>query len=245
MPAAIDLIGQRFGRLVALEPARTAKGVRGWLCQCDCGQQIIVVTDALGTGNTASCGCTRKGFIDRTGHRYGNLTVLYEDTSQKFKQAQWVCLCVCGIQVSRRGGDLTYGRSAQDCGCIWRPHKGDARRLPSGVSALRALLRRFKYDAQKRGYSWALTDAQTKLLIQQPCFYCGELPTQVSAHPQQNGTYTYTGLDRKDNTRGYELDNVVACCKYCNYAKGERTIEIFLAWVARIQRRANSIRHSS
>lgn len=29
-----------------------------------------------------------------------------------------------------------------------------------------------------------------------------------------------SNLDRKDNSRGYDIDNVVVCCGRCNYAKG-------------------------
>jgi hypothetical protein len=64
MPAAIDITGQRFGRLVAL--ALHSKGQRNpqrhplWLCVCDCGQQTIVIVGSLRTGNTRSCGCLQR-----------------------------------------------------------------------------------------------------------------------------------------------------------------------------------------
>ena len=35
------------------------------------------------------------------------------------------------------------------------------------------------------------------------------------------GIYS-AGLDRKDNTKGYELDNVVGCCGACNIIRGDR-----------------------
>jgi len=56
MPAhPINLIGQRFGRLVALAYV----GVSRWNCQCDCGAEKIVETHALHSGRTRSCGCLR------------------------------------------------------------------------------------------------------------------------------------------------------------------------------------------
>ena len=54
-----DISGQRFGRLVALEP-QIATHVRGnmrWLCQCDCGNQKIVYGHLLAAGTTRSCRC--------------------------------------------------------------------------------------------------------------------------------------------------------------------------------------------
>lgn len=53
-----DLTGKRFGRLTALEPAVKENGKRGyWLCQCDCGKQVICYKENLCGGVTRSCGC--------------------------------------------------------------------------------------------------------------------------------------------------------------------------------------------
>lgn len=63
MPAAIDITGQRFGRLVALRLHAQSKyyGLRNrkWLCQCICGKQAIVVQQCLTSSHTKSCGCLR------------------------------------------------------------------------------------------------------------------------------------------------------------------------------------------
>lgn len=58
MPNALELRGQRFGRLIALQP--TCKRISGsivWLCQCDCGKQVEVKCICLSTQGTTSCGC--------------------------------------------------------------------------------------------------------------------------------------------------------------------------------------------
>jgi hypothetical protein len=59
MPARLDLTGERFGRLVALELAPRQKGRIYWVCRCDCGQQKTVSANKLMSGNTRSCGCLR------------------------------------------------------------------------------------------------------------------------------------------------------------------------------------------
>lgn len=56
----IDLTGKRYGRLVVLKQAEPNKGRIAWLCQCDCGNQKIVITTALRRGLAKSCGCLRK-----------------------------------------------------------------------------------------------------------------------------------------------------------------------------------------
>ena len=54
----LDLTGQRFGLLVALEPTdRRASTNVIWKCQCDCGNFCEVSSSHLMAGNTRSCGC--------------------------------------------------------------------------------------------------------------------------------------------------------------------------------------------
>jgi len=54
----IDITGQRFGRLTALEPsAPDSSGVFKWLCACDCGNRAAIRSTNLRSGNTRSCGC--------------------------------------------------------------------------------------------------------------------------------------------------------------------------------------------
>jgi len=58
MATKIDLVGQRFGRLVVLEAAGKNKhGQYIWKCECDCGKITFPVTDKLRKGYTKSCGC--------------------------------------------------------------------------------------------------------------------------------------------------------------------------------------------
>ena len=56
----IDLVGQRFGRLLVLEEAGRDKHKNVlWKCRCDCGNECVVRSGALRSGHTASCGCFR------------------------------------------------------------------------------------------------------------------------------------------------------------------------------------------
>jgi hypothetical protein len=57
-----NLIGKRFGKLIVLKFIDTDKyGHKEWLCNCDCGKQIIVRADSLKSKNTQSCGCLKFG----------------------------------------------------------------------------------------------------------------------------------------------------------------------------------------
>jgi hypothetical protein len=56
---AVDLDGQRFGRLVVIEriPGFNKSGHAKYLCQCDCGETSSVAGMRLRRGDTVSCGC--------------------------------------------------------------------------------------------------------------------------------------------------------------------------------------------
>ena len=57
-----DLTGEKFGRLVAIEPLeqRSKKGYVLWKCKCDCGNDAVVESRYLLNGSTKSCGCYHK-----------------------------------------------------------------------------------------------------------------------------------------------------------------------------------------
>ena len=57
MSKQLNLSGQRFGRLVAIEPAERQGRYTTWLCKCDCGKETVVRTINLRSGNSKSCGC--------------------------------------------------------------------------------------------------------------------------------------------------------------------------------------------
>lgn len=53
----IDLTGQRFGRLVALQFVGRVNDRTLWRCKCDCGKETITGYSNLYSGITRSCGC--------------------------------------------------------------------------------------------------------------------------------------------------------------------------------------------
>lgn len=64
MSKVIDLTGRRFGRLTVIERHGSDKrGSALWRCVCDCGNEVVVVSGSLRSGNTQSCGCL---WLERT-----------------------------------------------------------------------------------------------------------------------------------------------------------------------------------
>ena len=63
-----DLTGKRFGRLVVIVQAEDyiypdGHRMSRWLCQCDCGNTIVVNSNSLTRGLTQSCGCIKKKIL--------------------------------------------------------------------------------------------------------------------------------------------------------------------------------------
>lgn len=55
----VNMESVRIGRLVCVSRAGSARGKAAWLCRCDCGNETVVVGQALRRGTTHSCGCLR------------------------------------------------------------------------------------------------------------------------------------------------------------------------------------------
>lgn len=74
MSKAIDLTGQRFGRLTVVEKEGSREYRPGrhriyWRCKCDCGNECSVHTTDLRIGKIKSCGCLRREILDTIGER--------------------------------------------------------------------------------------------------------------------------------------------------------------------------------
>jgi len=55
----VDLVGQRFGRLVVVKRAGTLRKNARWECMCDCGATAFACSGDLRKGRPRSCGCLR------------------------------------------------------------------------------------------------------------------------------------------------------------------------------------------
>jgi hypothetical protein len=88
-----------------------------------------------------------------------------------------------------------------------------------------------------------LTVESFKRLTSSNCYYCGCRPQFVSYGMGPGFTpegiawsaYTYNGIDRVDNTKGYIEENCEPCCKTCNVMKGSLDQKQFLLKAIEIQ----------
>lgn len=81
-------------------------------------------------------------------------------------------------------------------------------------------LKVYRYSAKKRGYPFLLTKDQFDTVISSPCHYC-KTPNAM-------------GVDRKDNSLGYSVENSLPCCGVCNKMKMCTDYELFIEHIRRI-----------
>ena len=61
MRTVVNMTGRKFGRLTAIKREGSNADKKAlWLCECTCGNKVIVEGRNLRTDRTLSCGCLRK-----------------------------------------------------------------------------------------------------------------------------------------------------------------------------------------
>jgi len=169
------------------------------------------------------------------GKRYNRLVVLEQNGWKELtnnRTAIWKCLCDCGNIVDV---PLTYlnVESTGSCGCLQKEvaaRNGRANFKGDEISGFNKIKGEYKKRAKLKNMDFDLTDEQIRILFTDKCYYCEAEPKQISRVNaiEQRGLFLYNGIDRVDNTKGYTLENSVSCCKYCNTAKHDLTVEQFI-----------------
>lgn len=87
---AIDLNGKRFGRLVVLARSQNASNRKAtWLCQCDCGEQVVVRGEHLRRAFTNSCGCLRNELTSKRRTSHGHTRNDTVSRTYRIWQGMW------------------------------------------------------------------------------------------------------------------------------------------------------------
>lgn len=183
-------------------------------------------------------------FIDHTGKRIGNLTVIRKTGAFKYKSQSAVYLCKCDCGNFKEISTAEFS-SAKSCGCLRAAQKSKFKTmnvnktpswaLPAGESSRNALFKRYQKSATKRSYEFNLSLEEFADLVSKNCHYCALPPSQLTqdtARPKSK--FVYSGIDRKDNALGYSKENCVPCCKTCNRAKDIMSHSSFLEWIKRV-----------
>ncbi len=176
---------------------------------------------------------------DIIGQTFGQLTVISElSVRSVLGHIMIKCSCSCGNSTIVRKSSVTYGTSTS-CGCI----RIQLRRKIAGGVSIHTKFCAYKSSASARGYIFLLTKEQFKQISAQNCHYCNKPPAPHNRYYKLDGSLlagrtskesadrawiTFNGVDRKDNTIGYVIENCVPCCASCNLAKGEMSENTYI-----------------
>lgn len=188
---------------------------------------------------------------DLAGRRFCRLTAirrvapdeLVDEYPHRRRQAGWLCRCDCGVVKVVNVGNI---RNTKSCGCLNRETAACNGRNygPLIKDRMKFLAGRvanyYRANARKRGFDWSLSTDDVGDLIHRECYYCGASETNTFNTRNSRGeveSIPHNGIDRVDSAKGYVTGNVVPCCKICNTAKLNLTVEDFYSWVRRVHAR--------
>lgn len=135
----------------------------------------------------------------------------------------WLCgWCGVGFKVERR---IWAKELPKFCSYSCR-----AKKVFTKATTPEAIFRRdtnklftsYKANARHRFLDFDLTYEEFAAFIVKPCFYCESLDGKRR------------GIDRMDNAKGYERDNIVPCCAVCNKMKMDLSVDRFFEKITRI-----------
>lgn len=207
--ARLELTGKRFGKLLVKELLGTnEKQQTLWKCQCDCGNECIVIGSRLTFGKKTSCGCDTKEKYsksktkDLTGQRFGRLVVVQENGKIKGKTS-WLCKCDCGNERVAIGTYLKTGHT-KSCGCLLE----ETRKLPKKTTHKQSKSRLYKEWCSMKsrcgdGYHGKENYKEKGITV------CDEWQKfePFAEWALSSGYKDDLTLDRIDNDKGYSPDN--------------------------------------
>ena len=160
------------------------------------------------------------------------------DSSLGYTAGNVVACCTeCNRGKSNRTAEefLSWARSVSE----FNPdHTTGLRQNPDlpygeGCGRMKTLHRRYATSQRSRGILFDLDLFTFDALIRCQCNYCGQTPEDRKISNSKN-MLKCNGLDRQDSALNYTVDNVVPCCKICNFAKNTLSVSDFYSWVNRI-----------
>lgn len=142
------------------------------------------------------------------GQTIGKLKVLEFVPHHSKSGSHYKVICECGVGKIVNGSHMRKGRTLS-CGC---------KRFQENVTERRKRPYESLYNLFSKNKHVEMSYEEFLTFTERPCHYCNV----ALAWQKYSVVSTRYMLDRKDNTKGYVVENCVPCCRDCNYGKGNR-----------------------
>lgn len=171
------------------------------------------------------------------GEKNNRLKVIKFSHYDKRHRKHYLCLYDCGKYKTIQGSMLRSGNT-KSCGCLSTEVRKN-RRISKNHSEITAIILGYKRHAKDRKLKWCLERDFIELVILKSCHYCGEHPSNIKRTKNSiDFGMKYNGIDRIDSCKDYIKSNVVPCCKQCNLAKRNISVDEFRSWAIRLGQKA-------
>lgn len=168
---------------------------------------------------------------DISGSVFGKLTVIKKTNERNaFSNFLYLCRCECGNEKLMTTYDV---RKCKSCGCE-RYNRDYMRLKDRRTLVLRYIFKEYKNSAKYRGHSFNLKFDDMLSVVNEPCYYCGDINTNKRIDEITKEEIYYTGIDRYVNSIGYQKDNIVPSCIVCNKMKGTKDGDEFIKLISKI-----------
>ena len=222
-----NLIGTKIGLLTIIKKGngkiigkKNPKLRSTYVCRCDCGKEVEILTSNLRrkNPNSTSCGCkflesTKYNFKDLTNQVFGQLKVIKRlPEYTKTRGALWECKCDCGNVVKLASNALTSGNNIT-CGNKLNHENTilDTKNLRFGELPA-THLSSIKQNAIKRNLLFDVTGEYLWELFLKQDRKCAVSNIDLVFTPYRNShkfrNLTTASLDRIDSSKGYIVGNV-------------------------------------
>ncbi len=231
-----NIEGQRFGKIIVIEMLSDRKcRVK---CDCDFVKDVSkydVYKNKIKSCGRAKCSSKLKNILGQKINFLTILEIVPNEKELKTRCSIWKCQCDCGV-VFTVPSYMIHTNRTKSCGCKKGEMIANKIAHPLEFGIWNSLFLSYKNGAKSRKVPFSLSKEEFLGFLKQNCFYCGIEPSKVLRRVRSHGRIEiiYNGIDRKDNTLGYIIDNCVTCCKTCNIAKNNMKYEDFVNWIKRL-----------
>lgn len=159
--------------------------------------------------------------------------------------------CVCGKEKLINFNSVLSGQT-KSCGCQNKEAQlingqkltkrnqrlGSPAKKSHGHASFNDLYNQYKSGSKHRrdgNLEFNLSKEEFKVLTSSNCYYCNNPPNLIRKTSKNfNGDYLHNGIDRKNSEIGYNKDNSLPCCSFCNYMKLDYSYNEFVNQIEKI-----------